>query len=251
MISGGYCVGETPLPIPNRAVKPHSADGTWLARAWESRSPPVLLHEPPSWAARRRSRAITPRRRRVSSSSRARPVPECPPFAGLRVLGGFGPPCRSETPGVGVAAGSWVTDRSLGARSVPRGLSTTSSAPAALAAPAASARFGERRALSRRDRPHRGRRARDRPHRGGGARDRPHRGGGARDRAPSRAPCPGRAVGHARRRDECRLPRLIAALGDIRRSTTLRAQSPAPGPDACLRRPTALGPPGDGRPERR
>ena len=40
-ISGGYCVGETPLPIPNRAVKPHSADGTWLARAWESRSPPV------------------------------------------------------------------------------------------------------------------------------------------------------------------------------------------------------------------
>src|SRR5918997_302681 len=41
-VSGGYCVGETPLPIPNRAVKPHSADGTWLARAWESRSPPVL-----------------------------------------------------------------------------------------------------------------------------------------------------------------------------------------------------------------
>src|ERR1700754_4797744 len=41
-ISGGFGVGETPLPIPNRAVKPHSADGTWLARAWESRSPPVL-----------------------------------------------------------------------------------------------------------------------------------------------------------------------------------------------------------------
>jgi hypothetical protein len=35
-------VGETPLPIPNRAVKPHSADGTWPSRAWESRSPPVL-----------------------------------------------------------------------------------------------------------------------------------------------------------------------------------------------------------------
>src|SRR3954464_11779287 len=47
-ISGGYCVGETPLPIPNRAVKPHSADGTWLARAWESRSPPVPLTEPPA-----------------------------------------------------------------------------------------------------------------------------------------------------------------------------------------------------------
>ena len=45
--SGGYGEGETPLPIPNRAVKPHSADGTWLARAWESRSPPFLLSEPP------------------------------------------------------------------------------------------------------------------------------------------------------------------------------------------------------------
>ena len=31
---------ETPLPIPNRAVKPLSADGTWPERAWESRSPP-------------------------------------------------------------------------------------------------------------------------------------------------------------------------------------------------------------------
>ncbi len=37
---GGHSVGVTPLPIPNREVKPHSADGTWLARAWESRSPP-------------------------------------------------------------------------------------------------------------------------------------------------------------------------------------------------------------------
>src|SRR5215216_327929 len=65
--SGGYCVGETPLPIPNRAVKPHSADGTWLARAWESRSPPVSsytsrpsggslsLNGPPRAAARARS----------------------------------------------------------------------------------------------------------------------------------------------------------------------------------------------------
>ena len=45
-ISGGYCVGEIPLPIPNRAVKPHSADGTWPARARESRSPPVYLEKP-------------------------------------------------------------------------------------------------------------------------------------------------------------------------------------------------------------
>src|SRR5437588_1889019 len=42
-VSGGHGEGETPLPIPNRAVKPLSADGTWLARAWESRSPPVFL----------------------------------------------------------------------------------------------------------------------------------------------------------------------------------------------------------------
>src|SRR6476646_9272769 len=33
---------ETPLPIPNRAVKPLCADGTWGATSWESRSPPVL-----------------------------------------------------------------------------------------------------------------------------------------------------------------------------------------------------------------
>ncbi len=42
-VSGGYGEGETPLPFPNRAVKPLSADGTWPARARESRSPPVLL----------------------------------------------------------------------------------------------------------------------------------------------------------------------------------------------------------------
>ena len=40
--SGGLGEGETPLPIPNRAVKPLSADGTWPARAWESRTPPVF-----------------------------------------------------------------------------------------------------------------------------------------------------------------------------------------------------------------
>lgn len=43
-VSGGYGEGETPLPFPNRAVKPLSADGTWPARAWESRSPPVSCH---------------------------------------------------------------------------------------------------------------------------------------------------------------------------------------------------------------
>ena len=53
-VSGGYCEGETPLPIPNRAVKPLSADGTWLARAWESRSPPVIYSKPCSCQARAR-----------------------------------------------------------------------------------------------------------------------------------------------------------------------------------------------------
>jgi hypothetical protein len=38
---------ETPLPIPNRAVKPLSADGTWRATARESRSPPVLSRVAP------------------------------------------------------------------------------------------------------------------------------------------------------------------------------------------------------------
>src|ERR1041385_3373285 len=55
VFSGGFGEGETPLPIPNRAVKPLSADGTWPARAWESRTPPVYLHGPsPAGAARRR-----------------------------------------------------------------------------------------------------------------------------------------------------------------------------------------------------
>jgi hypothetical protein len=39
---GGDSEGATPLPIPNRAVKPLSADGTWASRPWESRSPPVF-----------------------------------------------------------------------------------------------------------------------------------------------------------------------------------------------------------------
>ena len=39
---GGNSEGDTPLPIPNRVVKPLSADGTWWETAWESRSPPVL-----------------------------------------------------------------------------------------------------------------------------------------------------------------------------------------------------------------
>src|SRR4028119_1701508 len=41
-LSGGHGERDTPLPIPNRVVKPLRADGTWWATAWESRSPPGL-----------------------------------------------------------------------------------------------------------------------------------------------------------------------------------------------------------------
>src|SRR5881392_378231 len=44
---GGHGEGEKPLPIPNRAVKPLSADGTWPARARESRTPPVICWNGP------------------------------------------------------------------------------------------------------------------------------------------------------------------------------------------------------------
>ena len=41
--SGGPSEGETPVPIPNTAVKLLSADGTAWATAWESRSPPGVI----------------------------------------------------------------------------------------------------------------------------------------------------------------------------------------------------------------
>lgn len=34
--------GDTPLPIPNRVVKPASADGTAGETLWESRSSPIF-----------------------------------------------------------------------------------------------------------------------------------------------------------------------------------------------------------------
>ena len=41
-VSGDHSGGETPVPIPNTAVKPASADGTALATGWESRSLPGI-----------------------------------------------------------------------------------------------------------------------------------------------------------------------------------------------------------------
>src|SRR5271170_7892692 len=46
-ISGGHGGGETPVPIPNTAVKPARADGTWGEAPCESRSPPGFLSKPP------------------------------------------------------------------------------------------------------------------------------------------------------------------------------------------------------------
>ena len=85
-ISGGHSGGDTPLPIPNREVKPASADGTRGASPRESRTPPDFhskgaLSGPfrrsdvnaacPSWERRR---GVTLGRRRSpgpSSSSRS------------------------------------------------------------------------------------------------------------------------------------------------------------------------------------
>ncbi len=58
-VSGGYGEGETPLPFPNRAVKPLSADGTWLERAWESRSPPVYLQRKVARLSGRAARIVS------------------------------------------------------------------------------------------------------------------------------------------------------------------------------------------------
>ena len=52
-ISGGHGGGETPVPIPNTAVKPARADGTWGEAPWESRSPPGFLIRNPLRASAR------------------------------------------------------------------------------------------------------------------------------------------------------------------------------------------------------
>ena len=43
---GDYDGGETPVPIPNTAVKPVRADGTARAAWWESRSSPGFYYSP-------------------------------------------------------------------------------------------------------------------------------------------------------------------------------------------------------------
>ncbi len=44
-LSGGDSGGVPPVPFPNTEVKPASADGTWGAIPWESRTPPGIKCE--------------------------------------------------------------------------------------------------------------------------------------------------------------------------------------------------------------
>ena len=44
-ISGGYYRKDTPVPIPNTAVKLPRADNTWMATSRENRSLPDLYEE--------------------------------------------------------------------------------------------------------------------------------------------------------------------------------------------------------------
>ena len=105
---------ETPLPIPNRAVKPLSADGTWWATAWESRSPPVLPKSRPPGrlssfrgehmiapCSPREPRARLIARSRPSGSSPTRSVPGAPPArpsASPPSASGTASPTRAWTP---------------------------------------------------------------------------------------------------------------------------------------------------------
>ena len=46
LISGDNSEEATPVPIPNTEVKLLSAEDTWWAAAWESRSSPVIFLRP-------------------------------------------------------------------------------------------------------------------------------------------------------------------------------------------------------------
>ena len=87
-ISGGHGGGETPVPIPNTAVKPARADGTWGEAPWESRSPPGFLTKPPlsfgsrgfrTFWARRRGAVRCGVRRRMATSTPVRALRYCRP----------------------------------------------------------------------------------------------------------------------------------------------------------------------------
>ena len=74
-LSGGYGGGETPLPIPNRAVKPSSADGTARETVWESRSPPGVNEKAPWETTGPFFCVIVPRKRLLSEADLATAAP--------------------------------------------------------------------------------------------------------------------------------------------------------------------------------
>jgi hypothetical protein len=120
-VSGGYGEGETPLPIPNRAVKPLSADGTWPARAWESRSPPVYLH-----SANDRTDRMTDARSagpdpgaRGNGVRRTRAQSPCPEPARSELAGHGAAPEAAEQRSVADPAGHVFVPDSAGRLSVP------------------------------------------------------------------------------------------------------------------------------------
>ena len=43
-VSGGDGEGVPPVPIPNTEVKPHRAESTWRATAWQDRSSPGFFY---------------------------------------------------------------------------------------------------------------------------------------------------------------------------------------------------------------
>ena len=81
---------ETPLPIPNRAVKPFSADGTWGATPWESRSLPVLLSGP-RWNTTRAAHTDWRRLRAASVGLRSAATRHLPPSPSVSPLVALAP----------------------------------------------------------------------------------------------------------------------------------------------------------------
>ena len=44
---GAHGMRETPVPIPNTEVKPHSGYNTWPIKAWENSTVPNYAQKPP------------------------------------------------------------------------------------------------------------------------------------------------------------------------------------------------------------
>lgn len=61
MRSGGNGGEDTPVPIPNTAVKLFCAEGTWTEGSWESRSLPGLRGQSESTALLIRTLPVVPR----------------------------------------------------------------------------------------------------------------------------------------------------------------------------------------------